>query len=63
MFSRGLPVKLRLLAVTVLSAVALTGCADTPKLAGSAAIVNGNAITSAQVAERVDKVRIQIQEH
>ena len=54
--------KFRLIAVTVLSAVALTGCADTPKLAGSAAIVNGKVITSAQVAERVDKVRTQIQE-
>jgi len=54
-------VKLRLLTVSVLSAIALAGCADTPKLAGSAAIVNGNAITSAQVSERVDKVRTQIQ--
>lgn len=53
--------KFRLLAVTVLSAVALTACSDTPKLAGSAAIVNGNAITSAQVSQRVDKVRVQIQ--
>ena len=53
--------KLRLLAVIVLSSALLTACSDTPKLAGSAVIVNGNAITSAEVAERVDKVRIQIQ--
>lgn len=53
--------KLRLLAVIVLSSAALTACADTPKLAGSAVIVNGNAITSAEVAQRVDKVRVQIQ--
>lgn len=53
--------KFRILAVTVLTAVALTACSDTPKLAGSAVIVNGNAITTAQVSQRVDKVRVQIQ--
>lgn len=53
--------KLRLLAVIVLSSAVLTGCSDTPKLAGSAVIVNGKAITSAEVSERVDKVRVQIQ--
>lgn len=53
--------KLRLLAVIVLSSALLTACSDTPKLAGSAIIVNGKAISTAEVAERVDKVRIQIQ--
>ena len=53
--------KLRLLAVIVLSSALLTACSDTPKLAGSAIIVSGKAISTAEVAERVDKVRIQIQ--
>jgi outer membrane murein-binding lipoprotein Lpp len=58
---RGIAVKIRVIAAVVLGAVALTGCSDTPKLAGSAAIINGQSITSAQVSQRVDKVRIQIQ--
>ena len=53
--------KLRLLAVIVLSSALLTACSDTPKLAGSAIIVNGKAISTAEVSQRVDKVRIQIQ--
>lgn len=53
--------KLRLLAAIVLSSAVLTACSDTPKLAGSAVIVNGKAITSAEVSQRVDKVRVQIQ--
>lgn len=52
---------IRVIAAVVIGAATLTGCSDTPKLAGSAAIVNGKSITSAQVSQRVDKVRIQMQ--
>lgn len=45
----------------VLSAAVLTGCSDSPKLAGSAVVVNGKVILASVVSERVDKVRAQIQ--
>ncbi len=53
--------KLRIIAAISLSAVALAGCSNAPKLAGSAVIVNGNVVTAAQVSDRVDKARSQIQ--
>lgn len=45
----------------VLSAAVLSGCSDSPKLAGSAVVVNGKVILASVVSERVDKVRAQIQ--
>jgi len=54
-------VKLRLVATMVLGVAVLTGCSDSPKLAGSAVVVNGKVILASEVAERVDKVRAQIQ--
>lgn len=45
----------------VLSAAVLTGCSNSPKLAGSAVVVNGKVILASVVSERVDKVRAQIQ--
>ena len=53
--------KLRLVATLILGAAVLTGCSDSPKLSGSAAIINGKVITAATVADRADKVRSQIQ--
>lgn len=53
--------KLRLVATVILSVAVLTGCSDSPKLAGSAIIVNGKAIPASIVSERIDKVRAQIQ--
>lgn len=53
--------KLRLVATMVLGVAVLTGCSDSPKLAGSAVVVNGKVILASEVAERVDKVRAQIQ--
>ena len=53
--------KLRLVATLVLGVAVLTGCSDSPKLAGSAVVVNGKVIPASAVAERVDKVRAQIQ--
>jgi len=54
-------VKLRLVATMVLGVAVLTGCSDSPKLAGSAVVVNGKVILASTVSERVDKVRAQIQ--
>jgi hypothetical protein len=54
-------VKLRLVATIVLGVAVLTGCSDSPKLAGSAVVINGNVIPASSVADRVDKVRAQIQ--
>jgi len=45
----------------VLGVAVLTGCSDSPKLAGSAVVVNGKVIPASAVSERVDKVRAQIQ--
>jgi len=45
----------------VLGVAVLTGCSDSPKLAGSAVVVNGEVILASEVSERVDKVRAQIQ--
>ena len=53
--------KLRLVATFILGVAVLTGCSDSPKLAGSAVVVNGKVIPASAVAERVDKVRAQIQ--
>lgn len=53
--------KLRLVATLVLGVAVLTGCSDSPKLAGSAVVINGNVIPASSVADRVDKVRAQIQ--
>ena len=53
--------KLRLVATIVLGVAVLTGCSDSPKLAGSAVVINGNVIPASSVADRVDKVRAQIQ--
>lgn len=60
-FSKGTSVKLRLVATAILSVAVLTGCSDAPKLAGSAIVVNGKAISASTVSERIDKVRAQIQ--
>jgi hypothetical protein len=54
-------VKLRLIATMVLGVAVLTGCSDSPKLAGSAVVVNGKVIPASVVSDRVDKVRAQIQ--
>ena len=53
--------KLRLVATLILGVAVLTGCSDSPKLAGSAVVVDGKVIPASAVAERVDKVRAQIQ--
>ena len=53
--------KLRVVATLILGVAVLAGCSDSPKLAGSAAIVNGNVISASAVSDRVDKVRAQIQ--
>ena len=53
--------KLRLIATVVLGVAVLTGCSDSPKLAGSAVVVNGKVIPASVVSDRVDKVRAQIQ--
>ena len=53
--------KLRLVATLVLCVAVLTGCSDSPKLAGSAVVINGNVVPASSVADRVDKVRAQIQ--
>ena len=53
--------KLRLVATLILGVAVLSGCSDSPKLAGSAAIVNGKVISASAVADRADKVRAQIQ--
>ena len=53
--------KLRLVATLILGVAVLTGCSDSPKLAGSAVVIDGKVIPASAVAERVDKVRSQIQ--
>ena len=53
--------KLRVVATLILGVAVLTGCSDSPKLAGSAVVVDGKVIPASAVAERVDKVRSQIQ--
>lgn len=53
--------KPRLIATLVLGVAVLTGCSDSPKLAGSAVVVNGKVIPASAVSDRVDKVRAQIQ--
>ncbi len=53
--------KLRLVATLILGVAVLTGCSDSPKLAGSAVVINGKVVSASAVAERVDKVRAQIQ--
>jgi hypothetical protein len=58
---KGTSVKLRFVATIVLGVAVLTGCSDSPKLAGSAVVVDGKVIPASAVAERVDKVRAQIQ--
>ena len=60
-FLKGTSVKHRLVATIVLSVAVLTGCSDSPKLAGSAVVINGKVIPASSVADRVDKVRAQIQ--
>jgi len=58
---KGTSVKLRLVATLILGVAVLTGCSDSPKLAGSAVVINGKVIPASEVAERVDEVRTQIQ--
>jgi hypothetical protein len=58
---KGTSVKLRVVATLILGVAVLTGCSDSPKLAGSAVVVDGKVIPASAVAERVDKVRAQIQ--
>ena len=53
--------KLGLVAALVLSATVLTGCSDSPKLAGSAVLIDGKVIPATTVADLVDRVRSQIQ--
>lgn len=53
--------KFRLVATLVLGVAVLTGCSDSPKLAGSAVVINEKVIPASAVADRVDKVRAQIQ--
>jgi hypothetical protein len=61
-FLKGTSVKLRLIATLILGVAVLSGCSDSPKLAGSAVVINGKVIPASAVADRVDKVRAQIQE-
>jgi outer membrane murein-binding lipoprotein Lpp len=61
-FSRGIPVRVRAIVAVIIGAIVLTGCSETPKQAGSAVIVNGKVISAAEVSQRVDKVRAQIQD-
>jgi len=58
---KGTSVKLRLVATLILGVAVLTGCSDSPKLAGSAVVINGKVIPVAVVAERVDEIRSEIQ--
>ena len=58
---KGTSVKLRLIATMLLGVAVLTGCSDSPKLAGSAVVVNGKVIPASAISDRVDKVRAQIQ--
>jgi hypothetical protein len=58
---KGTSVKLRVVATLILGVAVLSGCSDSPKLAGSAVVVDGKVIPASAVAERVDKVRSQIQ--
>ena len=58
---KGTSVKLRLVATLILGVAVLTGCSDSAKLAGSAVVINDKVIPASAVAERVDKVRAQIQ--
>jgi hypothetical protein len=58
---KGTSVKLRLVATLILGVAVLSGCSDSPKLAGSAVVINGKVIPASAVAERVDRVRAQIQ--
>jgi hypothetical protein len=58
---KGTSVKIRLVATLVLGVAVLTGCSDSLKLAGSAVVINGKVIPASAVADRVDKVRAQIQ--
>jgi hypothetical protein len=60
-FLKGTSVKLRLVATLILGVAVLTGCSDSPKLAGSAVVINGKVIPVAVVAERVDEIRSEIQ--
>jgi hypothetical protein len=60
-FLKGTSVKLRLVATIVLGVAVLTGCSDSPKLAGSAVVINGDVVPASSVADRVDRVRAQIQ--
>ena len=53
--------KFRLVATLVLGVAVLSGCSDSPKLAGSAVVINGKVIPASAVADRVDRVRAQIQ--
>lgn len=53
--------KLRFFATLVLGVAVLTGCSDSPKLAGSAVVIDGKVIPASAVSDRVDKVRAQIQ--
>ena len=53
--------KLRLVATLILGVAVLTGCSDSPKLAGSAVVIDGKVIPASVVSDRVDKVRAQIQ--
>jgi hypothetical protein len=58
---KGTSVKLRLVATLIVGVAVLTGCSDSPKLAGSAIVVDGKVIPASVVSDRVDKVRAQIQ--
>ena len=53
--------RVRAIVAVIIGAIVLTGCSETPKQAGSAVIVNGKVISAAEVSQRVDKVRAQIQ--
>lgn len=53
--------KLRLVATLALGVAVLTGCSDSPKLAGSAVVINGKVVPVTVVAERVDEIRNEIQ--
>lgn len=53
--------KLRLVATLALGVAVLTGCSDSPKLAGSAVVINGKVIPVTVVADRVDEIRSEIQ--
>lgn len=58
----GNPVKLRAIAAIAVSAALMTACSTDTKLAGSAAVINGQEITQSEVTKQVNEARMQIEQ-